>query len=82
MFMSLIAFKNIGLEVVNLFYNFIFTRIIFFLILANQSGSPEAFNMLGMLLERQRIYTAAEKAYQRYLYLTLSYLLNLTSEIT
>lgn len=43
-----------------------YARIILFLILANQSGSPEAFNMLGMLLERQRIYTAAEKAYQRY----------------
>lgn len=32
---------------------------------ANQTGSPEAFNILGMLLERQGIYAAAVRAFKR-----------------
>lgn len=36
-----------------------------FLILANNCECAEAFNMLGMLLERQGIFSASLKAYER-----------------
>lgn len=45
---------------------FISKTILFYTFTANNHNSGEAFNMLGMLLERQGIYNASLKAYETY----------------